>query len=261
MRRPAGIDARASKLPLFVRTSLLVRAGLMVQDVADGVAHLAKATEVPAAESLQAFGPKWDQQEPDFAVVGRAKPAGDELQCFGASDELDGAVMTDEQDLCDVSNGGWRRYGKATNGQEQLMERGGQSGLLRGLLAPAREVPQFGPECQQSQVLRVTNRRAVVVHHGSRVPYGQDRVDDEAAPGRRRVTASRIDLSHTGWPWTGESTSMLWRHPNVHGGIGGRGCAGSTRSGRCIEGLGTLGLKDGVVEGILGENARQFLRL
>lgn len=29
----------------------------------------------------------------------------------------------------------------------------------------------------------------------------------------------RINLSHTGWPWTGEWCSMLWRHPNVYGDI------------------------------------------
>lgn len=29
----------------------------------------------------------------------------------------------------------------------------------------------------------------------------------------------RINLSHTGWPWTGEFISMLWRHPNVYGDI------------------------------------------
>lgn len=27
-------------------------------------------------------------------------------------------------------------------------------------------------------------------------------------------------LTHTGWPWTKEWCSMLWRHPNVHGNIG-----------------------------------------
>jgi predicted TIM-barrel fold metal-dependent hydrolase len=27
-------------------------------------------------------------------------------------------------------------------------------------------------------------------------------------------------LTHTGWPWTGEWCSMLWRHPNVYGNIG-----------------------------------------
>jgi predicted TIM-barrel fold metal-dependent hydrolase len=29
----------------------------------------------------------------------------------------------------------------------------------------------------------------------------------------------RINQSHTGWPWTGEFISMLWRHPNVYGDI------------------------------------------
>ena len=29
----------------------------------------------------------------------------------------------------------------------------------------------------------------------------------------------KINLSHTGWPWTGEFCSMLWRHPNVYGDI------------------------------------------
>ena len=29
----------------------------------------------------------------------------------------------------------------------------------------------------------------------------------------------RINLSHTGWPWTGEFCSMLWRHPNVYGDV------------------------------------------
>jgi predicted TIM-barrel fold metal-dependent hydrolase len=28
-----------------------------------------------------------------------------------------------------------------------------------------------------------------------------------------------INLSHTGWPWTAEFCSMIWRHPNVYGDI------------------------------------------
>lgn len=31
--------------------------------------------------------------------------------------------------------------------------------------------------------------------------------------------ALKINRSHTGWPWTGEFISMLWRHPNVYGDI------------------------------------------
>jgi predicted TIM-barrel fold metal-dependent hydrolase len=29
----------------------------------------------------------------------------------------------------------------------------------------------------------------------------------------------KINLSHTGWPWTGEFCSVIWRHPNVFGDI------------------------------------------
>ena len=29
----------------------------------------------------------------------------------------------------------------------------------------------------------------------------------------------KINMSHTGWPWTGEFLSMIWRHPNVYGDI------------------------------------------
>lgn len=40
-------------------------------------------------------------------------------------------------------------------------------------------------------------------------------VDDVA----REFPELRINLSHTGWPWTGEFCSMIWRHPNVYGDI------------------------------------------
>jgi predicted TIM-barrel fold metal-dependent hydrolase len=29
----------------------------------------------------------------------------------------------------------------------------------------------------------------------------------------------KINMSHTGWPWTAEFCSMIWRHPNVYGDI------------------------------------------
>jgi uncharacterized protein len=31
----------------------------------------------------------------------------------------------------------------------------------------------------------------------------------------------KINLSHTGWPWTDEFCSVIWRHPNVYGDISG----------------------------------------
>lgn len=40
-------------------------------------------------------------------------------------------------------------------------------------------------------------------------------VDDVAI----EFPALRINLSHTGWPWTSEFCSIIWRHPNVYGDI------------------------------------------
>lgn len=93
----------------------------------------------------------------------------------------------------------------------------------------------------------------------------------------------RINLSHTGWPWTGEFISMLWRHPNVFGDISGyfpktldaelvkamdRQLKGKIMIGsngldlaRCIEELSQLGLRDSTIERVLGLNARDFLQL
>ena len=94
----------------------------------------------------------------------------------------------------------------------------------------------------------------------------------------------RINLSHTGWPWSAEWCSMLWRHPNVYGDISayypkslddevvrfmnsshGRhkvlfGTNGLSLS-RCRSELEELGLKDETLRRVLRDNARQFLGL
>jgi predicted TIM-barrel fold metal-dependent hydrolase len=43
-------------------------------------------------------------------------------------------------------------------------------------------------------------------------PYSVDQVAIE-------FPSLKINLSHTGWPWTTELISMCWRHPNVYGDI------------------------------------------
>lgn len=91
----------------------------------------------------------------------------------------------------------------------------------------------------------------------------------------------KINLSHTGWPWTGEFISMLWRHPNVYGDISAyfpktldlelvramdRQLRGKLMIGsngldlrRCVDELGQLGLRDQTVERVLRLNALEFL--
>lgn len=93
----------------------------------------------------------------------------------------------------------------------------------------------------------------------------------------------KINLSHTGWPWTGEFVSMLWRHPNVYGDISAyfpktldpelvramdRQLRGKIMLGsngfdltRCVRELEELPLKDQTKERIKRENAIEFLGL
>ena len=93
----------------------------------------------------------------------------------------------------------------------------------------------------------------------------------------------KINLSHTGWPWTGEFISMLWRHPNVYGDISAyfpksldpelvramdrqirhKVMIGSNGLDlrRCVEELNELPLRDASKERILRQNAIEFLGL
>ena len=94
----------------------------------------------------------------------------------------------------------------------------------------------------------------------------------------------KINLSHTGWPWTGEFCSMIWRHPNVYGDISAYYPASldpqlvqfmNRRPGRDKIMFGTNGLdaarcraelldlpiSDKAKEQILAHNARTFLGL
>lgn len=93
----------------------------------------------------------------------------------------------------------------------------------------------------------------------------------------------KINLSHTGWPWTAEYISMLWRHPNVYGDIAAyfpksldpelvramdRQLRGKVMLGsngfdlkRCARELDELPLRDKVKERILRENALEFFGL
>mgnify|MGYP001026135288 CR=1 FL=1 len=93
----------------------------------------------------------------------------------------------------------------------------------------------------------------------------------------------KINLSHTGWPWTGEFISMMWRHPNVYGDISAyfpktldpelvramdRQLRGKIMLGsngfdltRCVRELEELPLKERTIERIKRENAIEFLGL
>jgi predicted TIM-barrel fold metal-dependent hydrolase len=94
----------------------------------------------------------------------------------------------------------------------------------------------------------------------------------------------KINLSHTGWPWTNELISMCWRHPNVYGDISayfpkavdpdliqflnssrGRNKIMFGTNGfdpvRCIKEIEELPISDKSRERLLTTNAEEFLGL
>jgi predicted TIM-barrel fold metal-dependent hydrolase len=94
----------------------------------------------------------------------------------------------------------------------------------------------------------------------------------------------KINLSHTGWPWTAELISMCWRHPNVYGDIsayfpktldaeliqflnGGRGRnkimfgTNGLDAARCLREIDELPISDKSRERLLTVNALEFLGL
>ena len=94
----------------------------------------------------------------------------------------------------------------------------------------------------------------------------------------------KINMSHTGWPWTGEFCSMLWRHPNVYGDISayfastldselvkfmdsGRGRhkvmfgTNGFDLSRCKQDFESLAVSDRTKQRVLHDNALEFLGL
>jgi predicted TIM-barrel fold metal-dependent hydrolase len=94
----------------------------------------------------------------------------------------------------------------------------------------------------------------------------------------------KINLSHTGWPWTAELISMCWRHPNVYGDISayfpktldaeliqflnsGRGRnkimfgTNGLDAARCLREIDGLPISDKSRERLLTVNALEFLGL
>jgi len=103
-------------------------------------------------------------------------------------------------------------------------------------------------------------------------------VDDVA----REFPTLKINMSHTGWPWTGEFLSMLWRHPNVYGDISAYFATSLDRElvdfmnssrgrnkimfgtngldmARCVAEVDALGVSERTRTRVLRENALEFL--
>lgn len=85
--------------------------------------------------------------EPHDAVIFCIDEPGDEPGALSPVDELDGAVVAEEQVVSDVTDRGWRAV--PPYDKQQLVLRTGDARCLRLLLTPAKEAPQAVPEREQ----------------------------------------------------------------------------------------------------------------
>ena len=97
------------------------------------------------------------EHEPDLALVGAIRAALDEPRGHGPVDELDRAVVAQQEVVRHVPHRRTVGVTVTAHGQEELVLRGGQPGGPRLLLAPPQEPPQAGPELEQPGVVGVVD--------------------------------------------------------------------------------------------------------
>jgi hypothetical protein len=133
-----------------------------------GRAQTGQLLDVDRAEVLEALLTGGGQDESHLTLVGRVGSALHETGGLRPVDELDRTVMTEEQMIGHVADGGPQRTGTATgaafavrftvtaNREQELVLRGRQTRGRRLLFAPAQEPPQSGAELEESRVLGIT---------------------------------------------------------------------------------------------------------
>src|SRR5581483_2001266 len=114
------------------------------------------------AQPLFAFGGKPDADNAAVAVVPRAL---DQARGHRPVDQLDRAVVPEQQVISQLANGGRIAAGMALDRQQQLVLCRGEPGAARLGLAPMQELAQAGAEFQQ--VLVVHGGWLAVVGHGT----------------------------------------------------------------------------------------------
>lgn len=95
-------------------------------------------------------------------VVGIPAPA-DEAAGLGAIDQLDHAVVAQQELRREVAHRRIAGSGAAADGQEQLVLRGGEPGFGGSLVGPAEVAPQAGAEHQEALVV-VVGKRPLDLH-------------------------------------------------------------------------------------------------
>jgi hypothetical protein len=107
------------------------------------------------AEPFELLGAAGGEAQADDAVVLGVLGALEQPGGHGAVDEADGAVVSEQQVVGDVSDGRSGRVVMTSDGEQELMLGGRESGGVGVLLAPAQKAPQIRAQLQQTAVVLV----------------------------------------------------------------------------------------------------------
>ena len=130
----------------------------MIVEVGEECAHRAGEAgdflEVQLGQRFEPLGAVFGEREAGGASMVRVGGAFDETLRFGAVDETDGAVVTQQEVAGDVPDRWASRAWVAFDREQQLVLRGGEVLGVGLSFAPAQEVSEAGPELEQPLVIR-----------------------------------------------------------------------------------------------------------
>jgi hypothetical protein len=104
------------------------------------------------AEAATAEGGEGQADDPLVAPVGMAP---DQSGSFRPVDELDRAVVPEQEDVGDLPDGRAGATGVPPDGEQQLVLCGREADCHRLCLAPVQEAAQAGPELEKTRVVRI----------------------------------------------------------------------------------------------------------
>lgn len=117
-------------------------------------AETGELLEVSCDQRRQPPGTAIGQAEPDDAMVVGVQLTLDEAGEYGAVDQAHDAVVSQQQVISHITNGGCTSW-VSSDGEEQLVLTGGDPGIEGVLLTPAEEVAQAVSEFEQLLIVGV----------------------------------------------------------------------------------------------------------
>jgi hypothetical protein len=122
---------------------------------AESICEALELLEMERREPLQGGAASAAEREPDDTTVRWVLHAGQETGRPGPLDQLDRAVVSQQERVRDITDRRARFPRMASDGEQELMLRGSQSDDPRLLFAPVQEAPKPGPEIQQAAIVVV----------------------------------------------------------------------------------------------------------